>query len=125
MKKIIFLLFFLICTNLFSQNAYTISGSVVDENNEAIPYAIISVLSYDKTKIISQTSTDWEGNFILKGNGENLKLIVIANGFESYEGNSFLWNKNILLPVIKLKSSVTELSSVTISANRKTPPIRL
>ncbi|MFK8270531.1 outer membrane beta-barrel protein [Capnocytophaga stomatis] len=126
MKKIIQLLFFLISGNVFSQNSYTISGRVIDEYNEAVPYAIVSALSYDKSVMISQTSTDSEGNFTLKGNAENIKLMVFATGFETYEEKTPLkWDKNISLSVIKLKPLITELSGVVVSADRKKPAIKL
>ncbi|WP_041991197.1 TonB-dependent receptor, partial [Capnocytophaga cynodegmi] len=126
MKTTIYFMFFLVCTSVFSQHSHIISGRITDEYNDAVPYAIVSVLSYDKSEVISQTSTDTEGNFTLKGNGNNIKIVIFATGFETYEGKTPLqWDNDISLGIIKLQSLVTELSGVVVSADRKKPTIRL
>lgn len=126
MKTTIYFMFFLVCTSVFSQHSHIISGRITDEYNDAVPYAIVSVLSYDKSEVISQTSTDLEGNFTLKGNGNNIKIVIFATGFETYEVRTPLqWDKDISLGIIKLQSLVTELSGVVVSADRKKPTIRL
>ncbi|MDO5106520.1 outer membrane beta-barrel family protein [Capnocytophaga sp.] len=125
MKKIIFLLVCFVSVNLFSQTFYSVSGRVVDDDNQAVPYAIISVMASDKNEVISQTTTDSEGNFILKVNQNNLKLIIFAVGFESHEQKLSLSDKNTTLSFIKLNPSITELSSVTVSADRIKPAVRL
>lgn len=124
MKNYLFFAFMAIFQMISAQN-YTLSGRLIDDTNEAVPYAIVTLLSADENSVIEQTSTDLEGNFLVKSPKKSVKLVIYATGFIPYEGNSFVLDKNTTLLPIILQVSVTELSGVVVSTSRKSPTIQL
>ncbi len=124
MKKVILIYFFLISTCLFAQNSHQLSGRIVDDAGEGIAYAVISVLT-DNGTMVTQTSTDLDGFFTAKGTENTVHLVVLASGFEPYQGSPFVWNKTLSLPTIILQASVNQLEEITVSATRNEPAIRL
>lgn len=109
---------------IFAQN-YTLSGSVVDDMGEAIPYAIVSLLPTDSQSVVMQITTNMNGEFSFKSLKNEVKISIFATGFMPYEGNPFILDKNTTLPPIVIKASVTELGDVVVSASRKKPTIQL
>ncbi|NME67953.1 TonB-dependent receptor [Flammeovirga aprica] len=107
MKTIISLLFLISFTSL-SLAQSTLSGKLIDENNEGVAFATVHLKEVKKT-----TLTDVDGNFEFQNvkNG-NYTLQVSFIGFEKKE-------QTIKYPLskpleIKLQSSTTRLDQVTI-----------
>lgn len=107
-----------------AQNLHQLSGRVIDNTGEGIAYAVISVLT-SKGTMIAQTSSDLDGYFTAKGAENTVHLVVLASGFEPYQGHPFVWTKNISLPPIVLQNAVNQLDEVTISVTRTEPTLRL
>ena len=125
MKKIIFFYLLLVFSTLSAQSLYTISGRVIEENTESIPYAVVSLMDKQSQKAIVQTTTDANGYFSLSAKSSEVQIVIFASGYESYQGQAFFLQQNIQLGNIILKTSITELSDVVVTASSKKPVVRL
>lgn len=68
MKRISILWLFVLCCHVLAigQNI-TLTGKVIDENQEVIPFANVILMSaQDTTKILQGTSTNLQGVFTIK-----------------------------------------------------------
>ena len=125
MKKIMFFYLVLVFSTLSAQSLYTISGRVIEENTESIPYAVVSLMDKQSQKAIAQTTTDANGYFSLSAKSSEVQIVIFASGYESYQGQAFFLQQNIQLGNIILKTSITELSDVVVTASSKKPVVRL
>ena len=118
MKYLKPLFFFLFIIQLQAQE-FSISGTVADENNIAIPYVnIIAVNTLDDTDI-KGVSTDENGGFEISGLKENTyQLKASFLGYETFIKTIIL--KVSILERIVLKESSENLDEVTIVANKPT-----
>ena len=76
-------------------------------------------------KAIVQTTTDANGYFSLSAKSSEVQIVIFASGYESYQGQAFFLQQNIQLGNIILKTSITELSDVVVTASSKKPVVRL
>ncbi len=99
---------------------YTIQGSVTDENNTLVGYANILLLRSADSEIITGTSTDESGSFILEDiEAGNYNLQVSFIGYADYTREISL-TANIDLPPIILIEEAESLSEVEIVVKRPT-----
>lgn len=110
MKKIIFFLF-LFVTLITNAQTFTISGKVVDENNEALPGATIVV---KETK--QGASTDFNGSFKIKLNSGTYTVQFSFLGYKKVTKIIAL-DKDLEVS-IQLKPNETLLDEVLVSAVR-------
>ncbi len=109
MKNYLFFLFVMFCNVGFAQN--TISGSVVNSNNEALIAVNISIEGD-----LSGTITDSEGKFVLKSSKKLPWSVLISSvGYESQMVSITSKNQKI---AIVLKNEETKLNEIVISASR-------
>lgn len=106
-----FLIYFLFVLSLTTMQAQTIiSGKVIDNNNEPVTGATISIEGTNKGTI-----TDFEGNFILEVEQEFPFYIKISSvGYEAKRVNVSNNNENLL---INLQQG-TSLDEIVVSASR-------
>lgn len=112
------LFFILCCFSLFSQEKFTLSGTISDEtNNETLIYASI----YIKEVQISTTTNEY-GFYSLTLPGGNYTMIISYMGFQTIEEPISL-TQNIRKN-IKLKSDTQELDEIVIVENRNKTNIK-
>ena len=112
MKKIWFLISFLHCSFLsFSQ----VTGKVVDENAEPLPFANVYVKGTS-----TGTTTNIEGEFELKLASGNYELVFQYVGYKQTTKPISIQNQPIKLNV-QLEKDAFELSTIEISANAEDP----
>jgi len=100
----------------------TVSGVLVDEANQSIPFANVLIMDAESQEIIAGTSTDEEGSFILKNlQPNNYILKVTFIGFEEYI-KSISITKDVILEPIVLIASAESLDEVELTA--KTPTLK-
>jgi iron complex outermembrane receptor protein len=115
--KTIITMFGVVCllwgSTLFAQGSYTITGKVVDgDNNEALPGVNIMIKGGWQG-----VSTKYDGTFELKTSEENVTLVFSFIGFETQE---IQVSGNETLDDIVLKSSLIYLSDqVVVSGTRQ------
>jgi len=108
MKRILSMITVLFSTLIFSQT--TVTGTVVDDNNDPIPSANIVVDS------MNGTVSDFDGNFSISVNqSPPFTLTVSSVGFDSVTLNVTSSNLNF---DVKLESSQNLLDEIVVSASR-------
>jgi hypothetical protein len=109
------ILFCLFLSSAVAQS-YHIKGRVVAENNEAIPFANISLHLSDST-LVKGVSSDSNGNFtISKVKSDNYYLLISCIGFDSYYAHFEGISSNIRLGNLVLKEQKVALKNVTVTA---------
>lgn len=98
---------------------YSISGTLLDEDKIAIPYANVIVKAKDST-VVTGSSTNDEGFFELKNlKAETYTLKASFVGFEDYE-KSLNVSGDIILESIILKEGAEKLGEVVIVSKKPT-----
>lgn len=110
MKKPIFL--WLLCVVNLLTNAQNISGRVVDENNEAIPYATVVAMQLPDSTFLGGVTTDNEGRFTLEMTCDLLKISFV--GYET----KFVSQPKGALGTLKMNVAASQLQEVTVAAKR-------
>lgn len=97
---------------------HQLSGSVIDAENKALPYADAQLLKPQDSIPYQSTRTDEAGNFLFS-NVEvgNYSLKISAIGFTD-KLQEIAVSADQKLPSIQLKEATNQLDSVTITANR-------
>jgi len=97
--------------------AQSLSGSVVDDQGQAIPYANIFV-----KELQSGTSTDFEGKFYLAlvASGE-YSIVVSAIGYESKNISAVLKNTEDFKIFATLTPSTVLMNEIIVKADKKDP----
>ena len=115
MRIVIMFIITLIFTNSVSAKI-VISGHVIDEENEPIDVATTQILNSDGQTLYYQI-TDENGFFEYVINEDRLdaNMIVECLGYEAYQMN-VATDKDITGIVIRMKTKVTELKEIVVSA---------
>ncbi len=113
-----FLLFFLFLPIFcFTQN--NVSGLILDENDQPIEFANISIREKNDGKLLSGTISELDGSFKLSNNqGGELLLHIQFIGFEEQE-IEISGNENLQLDKIYLRETATALEEVVVRAEKK------
>lgn len=114
MKRRLFYLF--LCLSAFSVRIYsqTLTGKVVDENNQPLEFANIVLLALPDSAFVQGTISNQTGNFTLPTHGQNGVLRISSIGYASMckpckEGGD--------LGIIQLKSDAQLLGEVVVKGN--------
>jgi len=116
MKYRLFWLLFplLAACNLYAQEG-TLSGTVRDHKQEAVPGAYLMVLL--DTVLLRTAVTDAAGKFQVEQLAPGTyRIRVSCTGFALYEQESLSFSGNMVLPDIVLKAQSSELQEVTVQA---------
>lgn len=100
-----------------------LSGAVVDENNEPVPYATIRVLNASDDKLVNGTIAEDDGKWVIKNVPEGeFKIVISFMGYESINKGPFLITgkgESYDLGNTALVSSTTELTEVVVEGQRE------
>ena len=125
MKIIPYIIFVFISLFSFSKafaQEFSVSGILRDEANQSIPFANILITTEGSSDIITGTSSDEKGNFILKNLQPNIYIIKVT--FIGYEEYLIQFNvtKDVILEPIILITSAESLDEVELTV--KTPTLK-
>ncbi len=99
------------------------SGTVIDENNEPVPYATIRVLSANDDKLINGTIAEDDGKWVIKNVAEGeYKIVISFIGYESITAGPYTVTgkgESHTLENSVLASSSTELEQVVVEGQRE------
>ena len=124
MKKYLILLLALTSfIEAFSQS-HKLSGKVLDQTSEAIPFANVVLFNEDGSTQISGTTSDFEGNFEISAVEGNYLLKISFVSFKE-KNIAVNLNKNKNLGNVELESSITELEEVTITETKSVMEMKL
>ena len=99
---------------------YSISGEILDANNNAIEFANIIVFNEDQSEVLKGTSTDLKGVFILNNLESNTYILKVSFiGYQTYE-QKILLTGNLDLKTIRLEDDVENLDQVNITVKKPT-----
>lgn len=122
--NLVIILLLQISANLFA-NEY-ISGKVIDEQNNAVPYAAISIYNSEDSVFVKGSTTDIDGIFEISLKKGSYYCKVTYLSYEDYFiPNINVENKAIDLGVIKLSIADQFLDEVEIQAERSQMVLQL
>ena len=131
MKPPIILIFFLLTaltSPLLAQtNSITVSGKIVEkENNEPIPFATVVIRDAQSNQNLTGTTSDEEGQFYLQLANSNFLVEVSFIGFESLIVSDFsIEGDEVDLGVLALEKVNTVLDEVEIRAEKSSTEFTL
>ena len=99
---------------------FSLSGKVIDSQNQAIPFANVLLLNPDKT--ISQgTITEEGGTYLIEGLDEAAyQLKVQFVGYRDYISDAFALSSDEIFPDIVLDEVTESLEEVVLVGNKTT-----
>ncbi|OIQ23449.1 outer membrane beta-barrel family protein [Lacinutrix sp. MedPE-SW] len=121
MKGFFYIFFFF--TTIATAQEFNITGNVVDENNEPIPYVNSIISTIDEVKIITGSTTNESGNFVIEAvKPDNYILKFSFIGYDSYSKKINV-DKDLNVGTIVLKTSSESLDEITV--NYKKPSVKV
>lgn len=124
-RSIILILFTLLTLAAYGQSSVSIKGQVIDENNDAVPFANAALYSSTDSSLITGAVSDEDGYFSIEAKPGNYILRIT---FLSYEEKSIaisLGNEDKNLGRIQLKSGAQILESITVEGERSQMELHL
>lgn len=115
------LIYLLGLSTLVAQDKSTISGSISDQNGDAVPYANAALIALSDGHLISGAVSDELGKFVISVDViSEAKLVITSIGYTSFESESFELKKGLNrdFGTIQIKDEVTGLDEVTIRSTR-------
>jgi len=103
---------------MLSAQEYSISGSVKNLENEAVPYANVQLLNVADTTLVNGTSSENNGNFEIEGVAKGSYLIKV-----SYIENESALKKidvdgDVILEPIRLNEEAQTLDEVVVTSQK-------
>lgn len=107
-----------VCFFWVNSQSFDISGSIINNNNEAIPFANVLVLRASDSTLVKGGLSDDNGKFKFSSISTNSYFIKASMiGFQPVDSEVFLLNKNITLkPLVMAEGE--ELEEVFIEASK-------
>ncbi|NAS11064.1 TonB-dependent receptor domain-containing protein [Poritiphilus flavus] len=118
MRQINLLLLSLILIGLTS-NAQDITGSVISDLKQPIPYATVLLNAFQDSSLVKATTTGEDGFFALKNiKTGSYRLQISSVGFATFQQNINLDNSDVNLGFLILDTATEQLSEVTVTAEK-------
>jgi hypothetical protein len=123
MKKLFLSILALTMTlSSWAQSTYLVTGNVLDEKSEALPFANILLLSTADSSLAKAVASDMDGNFSIEINkADNYLLKISSVGYENFYSPKFQLNAEssfLKLEPLKLIVSSNALAEVTVVAKK-------
>lgn len=121
MKRLIGILLFLAsCTSAFSQ--YIIQGKVIDDHQQAVPYAAVALCTSADSSVVKGGITDDTGAYEIVQSSPGSYFVSVQHiGFQKLSSSVFTLSsedKVVILDELMLKEDIQTLSEVTVKAQR-------
>lgn len=116
-NSVLLLLSFLIPSLLLAQNS--ISGKVLDQDNQALEAAVVSLIDADKQKFLKAAIVTDKGTFVLydvKNGNYIIKISML--GLQEYNSGKLSITKNLDMGTIVLKEDAESLDEVRIKTEK-------
>ncbi len=106
----------------FAQTQRTVSGTLLDEKDTALPFVNVLLLNAADSSLAKAAVTDLDGAYIIENIADNQYFIKASMvGYEDFNSPIFNINeanKQIKFQPVKLQLSSTELKEVVVSVKR-------
>ena len=116
-KVIAWLMLLMTC---FSAQAQTISGKLVDEQNEPLAYANVVLQKTDSTFVKGEISDEKGGFRISKVPSSDYRLVISSIGYETLYIDMQGFNHSTDLGTLTIKDASKQLDEVTVTASNVT-----
>ncbi|WP_300812639.1 TonB-dependent receptor [uncultured Bacteroides sp.] len=93
--------------------AQTLSGKLIDENSQSLPYANVVLLSLPDSAFVSGTISGEDGSFTLEATSENQIVKISSIGYQTVYKPTVPAN----IGIVKLLSDAQQLGEVVIKAD--------
>ena len=102
--------------NSFAQKKGNITGKIVTETNEPLPYSLVKLVNTADTTKTIEVSADLDGlyQFINVSEGQYLLRVKMV-GYQAYSGREFSFlGSSLRLPDVKMQSTSKQLKEVSV-----------
>ncbi len=119
MKNLLATVCLLFCGFMSAQTG-TISGKIVNPQNQSIDAVLVSLLSTSDNSLLKTTFSEPDGTFLFSALSQSNYYILIDNeGFAKYQSDPISIAENqFVLPTIVLESSVNALETVVVEKKK-------
>ncbi|MFT7435189.1 MAG: iron complex outermembrane receptor protein, partial [Psychromonas sp.] len=123
MKKLLLTITTLIITlSTWAQNPFSVSGNVLDEKSEPLPFANVLLLAAADSSLAEAIATDLEGSFSLEATKTGAYLVKISSvGYGDYYSPKFQLSdetQSFKFQRIKMSQDANALDEVTVVAKK-------
>ncbi|WP_316831396.1 outer membrane beta-barrel family protein [Pedobacter aquatilis] len=119
--KILFTLIacLLACGASFAQKINKLSGKVVDEKGQALPFAVVRILNSPDTTVVKSGSTNVDGEFIFEQLKDgNYQLLISMMGYKVKKTAAFALNADLRMTDVTLTSDAKQLKEVSVQGRK-------
>jgi hypothetical protein len=108
-------------STLAAKEVSKISGKVLDQKGEAVPFANIALINVGAGGLVDGTVSNEAGEFLIETiKTGNVKLVISSIGFKSFESDSFELVSGLIkeMGTISIEDEMTGLNEVTVQSTR-------
>ncbi|UZD21464.1 outer membrane beta-barrel family protein [Algoriphagus halophytocola] len=108
-------------SNLAAKDLSKVSGTVKDQNGQAVPYANVALISTHDGSLVDGAVSDEEGKFLIEtGKTGKVKLVISSIGFTPFESEAFELKSGLVKDFgsLSIQDEMTGLEEVTVKSSR-------
>ena len=117
-RKILFILFFALCSNIVVAQSYSISGKLVDAQDSIVPAASIILVTQSDSAFVQGTISDMQGHFTLNDVKQGHYLLFIQHLLYDKKSVALEITKPVQLEAILLQEKENKLGEISVKATR-------
>ena len=107
-----------------AQEAFPLTGRVVDSLLQSVPTAVVATLAPDSEAMLQHAVTDDEGRFTLSASGR-VRLFVSCLGFAPYVGEPFDVERATDVGELRLEGTAVGIDDVVVVAENPNATLRV
>jgi len=109
----------MVCGASFAQKTAKLSGKVVDEKGQALPFAVVRVLNSPDTTVVKSGSTNVDGEFIFDQlKVGNYQLLISIMGYKARKTAAFELNDDLKMANIAMENDAKQLKEVSVQGRK-------
>jgi outer membrane receptor protein involved in Fe transport len=108
-------------SNLAAKDFSKISGKILDQNGQSVPYANVALIAVNDGHLVDGAVSDEDGLFLIESSKtEKVKLVISSIGFKSFESEAFELKPGMIKDMgeIQVIDEATGLDEVTVQSTR-------
>ncbi len=108
-------------SNLAAKELSKITGKVLDQNGQVVPYANVALIAVDGGNLLDGAVSDENGDFLIESiKTAKVKLVISSIGFKPFESEEFELAPGIIkdMGTVSIEDEMTGLEEVTIQSTR-------
>ena len=108
-------------SNLAAKDVSRITGKIIDQNEQAVPYANVALIDAVSGHLVDGAVSDENGVFLIESTKTaKVKLVVSSIGFTSFESEVFALAPGLIkaFGAVSVQDEMTGLDEVTVKSTR-------